>query len=618
MFSGFTNRAIGDYALIGDCETAALVAKDGSIDWLCWPRFDSGACFSALLGSEKHGRWRISPAREITRSSRRYCGDTLILETEFETRQGAVSLIDFMPIRKDRQISEIVRIVVGKRGRVDMRMEAAFRFDYGRIVPWVSRIEDGKIEGGLLRAVAGPHSAILKSPVPTHGENFTTVAEFSVGEGERVPFVLAHEASHLPPPRICDPEQALDETGAYWSEWSGRCHYDGPWKEAVTRSLITVKALTYRPTGGIVAAPTTSLPEQFGSTRNWDYRFCWLRDATFTLLSLINAGYRNEAESWCDWLLRAVAGAASQIQPLYGIGGEHRNDEVELDWLPGFGGSRPVRIGNGAYSQLQVDVFGNVMDALHAAAASGLDLHEASAGLQRELLKHLESVWREPDEGIWEVRSGRKHFVHSKLMSWVAFDRAVISCEKFGLAGPVNRWRALRDEIHAEIIEKGFDAEQGTFVQSYGSKVLDASVLLMPILGFLPPDDPRIVSTTRTIERELSKDGLLRRYDTGKAEDGLPASEAAFLACSFWLADNMILQGREHEARRLFEHLLSLRNDVGLLAEQYDVKRQAQAGNFPQAFSHFALIDTAFNFAGIKGAAREAHMKNQKNARTGM
>jgi len=596
-----TRQAISDYAMIGDCETAALVGRDGSIDWLCWPRFDSGACFTALLGDAEHGRWKIAPVGEISNVSRRYRDDTLILETTFETSEGAATVIDFMPMRKKRQTSEVVRIVVGERGRVRMRMDLALRFDYGRIIPWVTRTNDNN-----MRAIAGPHAVLLKPPVPFHGEGLTTVAEFDVAEGQRLPFLLVYEASHLSMSHPCEPEEALAETEAFWTEWAGRCAYDGPWKEAVTRSLITVKALTYRPTGGIVAAPTTSLPETLGGARNWDYRYCWLRDATFTLLALIDAGYREEAEAWCDWLLRAVAGAASQVQPLYGIGGEHRCDEVELDWLPGYADSKPVRIGNAAYSQLQVDVFGSAMDTLHQARACGLTLHEASHGLQRELIKHLEDVWREPDEGIWEVRAERQHFVHAKLMSWVAFDRAVKLAENFGLEGPVDQWRQTRDEIKAEILERGWSEERGAFVQAYGTDALDASVLLMPVMGFLPPDDARVIATTRAIERDLTRDGLVLRYDTEEAVDGLEGEEGAFLACSFWLVDNLILQDRRDDARALFERLLSLRNDVGLLAEQWDWNTGQQVGNFPQAFSHFALIDAAFNFAGMKGSARES------------
>ncbi|MBP0438334.1 glycoside hydrolase family 15 protein [Tianweitania sediminis] len=594
--------AIDDYALIGDCETAALVGRDGSIDWLCWPRFDSGACFAALLGTEDHGRWRMAPRDQVRSTSRRYRGDTLILETSFETEEGEVLIIDFMPVRAASHISDLVRIVVGRRGQVRMRMDLTVRFDYGRIIPWVTQAANGE----ALRAIAGPHSIMLTTPIETRGEGLSTVAEFRVSEGERIPFVLTYGASHFAPPEAGNAEDALAETEAFWSDWSGRCQYKGEWREPVMRSLITVKALSYRPTGGIVAAPTTSLPERLGGERNWDYRFCWLRDATFTLLSLIDAGYRQEAEAWCDWLLRAVAGAASQTQPLYGVAGEHRNDEVEIGWLPGYRDSRPVRIGNAAYSQLQIDVFGSILDTLHAARESGLTLHEASSSLQTELLKHLEDLWREPDDGIWEIRSDRRHFVHAKLMSWVAFDRAVKSSEKFGLGGPVDRWRKLRDEVRAEILEHGFDAERGAFVQAYGSRALDSALLLMPTYGFLPHNDPRMVSTVEAIEKNLMRDGLLLRYDTNETVDGVPGEEGAFLACSFWLADNMILQGRHADARRLFERLLSLRNDVGLLSEQYDLKAGALIGNFPQAFSHFALIETAFNFAGPRGAVGES------------
>ena len=425
--------------MIGDCETAALVGRDGSIDWLCWPRFDSGACFAALLGTKDHGRWKIAPVAEVHRVERRYRKNTLVLETLFDTAEGEISLIDFMPIRKERQISDVVRIVVGRKGRVRMRMDLAYRFDYGRIIPWVSKTGDGR-----LRAVAWPHAVLLSSPVETHGEDMTTVAEFDVDEGQRLPFIIDYDASHLPAPESRDPESSLRETEDYWTEWADQSQYEGPYKEAVIRSLITVKALTYRPTGGIVAAPTTSLPEQFGGSRNWDYRFCWLRDAAFSLRSLSSAGYRTEAEAWCDWLLRAVAGGASQVQPLYGVAGEHRHDEVTLDWLPGFAGSRPVRIGNAAYSQLQIDVFGSVIDTLYRARVDGLKLNEASSGLLLELMKHLEDIWREPDDGIWEVRSGRQHFVHSKLMSWVAFDRAIKFAEQFGMRGQLEKWRRLR------------------------------------------------------------------------------------------------------------------------------------------------------------------------------
>jgi GH15 family glucan-1,4-alpha-glucosidase len=590
---------IEDYALIGDCETAALVGCDGSIDWLCCPRFDSDACFAALLGGPEHGRWRIAPAGEVTAVQRRYRGDTLILETELETAEGVVRLIDFMPLRHGRRT--VVRVVEGSSGSVRMKMELVVRFDYGRTVPWMKRLPDN-----ALRAISGPHSLVFRSPVESQGRDLTTVSEFVVGEGDRVPFVLSYEASHLPPPGPVDFEGELAETEHAWLEWCSQCPYEGPWRDAVVRSLITIKALTYGPTGGIVAAPTTSLPEAVGGARNWDYRFCWLRDATFTILSLLNAGYRHEAEAWADWLLRAIAGLGSQVQPLYGVAGERRVHEYEIDWLPGFMGSRPVRIGNAAYHQLQLDIFGWAMDALHCARSYGLNLAEAGWDMQKEMLRNLEELWREPDEGIWEVRSEPQHFVHSKVMCWVAFDRAIDACERFGLEGPHEHWRQIRDTIHAEVCERGFDKTVGAFVQAYGAPHLDAAALLIPIVGFLPPDDPRVLSTTAAIERELMRDGYVLRYDTDRSDDGLPPGEGAFLACTFWLADNMILQNRQDDARQLFERLLELRNDVGLLSEQYDSVNARQCGNFPQAFSHFALIDTAYNFASAQGTARQA------------
>ncbi len=590
---------IEDYAMIGDCETAALVGRDGSIDWMCFPRFDSEACFAALLGKSEHGHWKLAPTGQVTRIRRRYRGNTLILETEFETADGAVRLIDFMPLRDGAP--KLIRVVEGKSGSVSMKMELVIRFDYGLTVPWIKRLPDN-----ALRAISGPHSLVLRSPVESHGRDLKTVAEFAVRQGDRVPFVLAYEASHLPPPGPADFDDELTETERAWSEWSAQCSYEGPWRDAVIRSLITIKALTYGPTGGIVAAPTTSLPELVGGTRNWDYRFCWLRDATFTILSLLNAGYRQEAEAWADWLLRAIAGQGSQVQPLYGVAGERRMREYEIDWLPGYKDSRPVRVGNAAYYQLQLDVFGWAMDALHCARGYGLNLAEAGWGMQKELLRHLEELWQKPDEGIWEVRSEPQHFVHSKVMCWVAFDRAISAVERFGLEGPVDHWRQIRDAIHTEVCERGFDEKVGAFVQAYGVPHLDAAALLIPIVGFLPARDPKVLSTTAAIERELVRDGLVLRYDTDRSEDGLEGGEGAFLACSFWLADNMILQDREADARRLFERLLALRNDVGLLAEQYDSDNSKQCGNFPQAFSHFALIDTAYNFASPRGTLREA------------
>ena len=581
---------IEDYAIIGDCETAALVSRTGSIDWLCWPRFDSGACFAALLGGPEHGHWQIAPADPNPRIRRRYKHGTLILETDFETPEGAVTLVDFMPLRG--HASDLARIVIGKRGRVEMRMELILRFYYGMIVPWVTRQQSG-----ALRAVAGPDSVMLTTDVPLRGKDLTTVAEFTVSEGQVVPFVMTYAPSHVPPPQSVNPQKALADTEKFWREWSNRCAYRGDWGEAVNRSLVTLKALTYRPTGGIVAAPTTSLPEQVGGPRNWDYRFCWLRDATLTLLALMDAGYYDEAAAWRDWLLRATAGSPSQIQIMYGLGGEHVLREWELPWLPGYENSKPVRVGNAAYGQLQLDVFGEVMDALHQGRRGGLTRSRDSWGLQQALIKHLSTVWQQPDQGMWEVRGGPQHFTYSKVMAWVAVDRAIKSADEFRRNGQIKHWRALRQKIHDEVCEKGFDRELGSFVQAYGSKLLDASLLMIPMVGFLPPEDPRVRGTVAQIEKRLLVDGLVLRYDSSKTEDGLPAGEGAFLACSFWLADNYVMLGRRQDALRLFEHLLSLRNDVGLLAEEYDAKARRQLGNFPQAFSHVALIDTALNLS---------------------
>ncbi len=580
---------IEDYALIGDCETAALVARDGSIDWLCWPRFDSGACFAALLGTPEHGRWLLAPTDSAARASRRYRKGTLILETEFETEQGAITLVDFMPPRG--AASDLVRLVVGRRGRVTLRTELVIRFDYGSVIPWVTHLEDGS----GLRAVGGPDMVVLHTPMPLHGEGLRTVGEFVVAAGETVPLVLTYSSSHLPPPAQIDPQAALAETEAFWREWSGAARETGEWSDVARRSLITLKALTYRPTGGIVAAPTTSVPEQIGGPRNWDYRYCWLRDATLMLLALMNAGYYDEAQAWRDWLLRAVAGSPSQMQIMYGVAGERRLTEWEVPWLPGYEGSRPVRIGNAAYGQLQLDVFGEVMDALHQARLGGLAATEAGWDLQKALLRKLERAWREPDEGIWEVRGPRQHFTYSKIMAWVAYDRALASAESFGLDGPLDDWRALRHEIHAEICDKGFDPELGSFVQAYGSKQLDASLLLIAAVGFLPPDDPRVRGTVEAIERDLVWDGLVLRYRTEETADGLPPGEGAFLACSFWLVDAYVQLGRVEDARRLLDRLLSIRNDVGLLAEEYDPDAKRQVGNFPQAFSHLALINSIHN-----------------------
>jgi GH15 family glucan-1,4-alpha-glucosidase len=585
---------IEDYGLIGDCESAALVARDGSIDWLCWPRFDSEACFAALLGTRDNGRWLIAPQGGADRVTRRYRPNTLILETYFETDDGTVTLVDFMPARdftsmRDRNPT-LVRLVVGERGRVAMCTELILRFGFGAVVPWVTRMEDG-----TLRAVAGPDMVVMHTPVHLKGENFTTVGRFTVSAGEMVPFVLTYAPSHLPAPTPVAPQEALDATESFWRGWSTHCRPAGQWSDAVVRSLITLKALTYAPTGGIVAAPTTSLPERFGGSRNWDYRFCWLRDATLTLLTLLNAGFHNSAQAWNEWLLRAIAGSPDAIQIMYGIGGERRMIEWEASWLPGYEGSRPVRIGNAAHLQLQLDVFGEVMDAAHQARRSGLATHESGWDVHLKLLEHLADVWKEPDEGIWEVRGEPRQFTHSKVMAWVAFDRAIKSAEMFGFEGPIDRWRKIREEIFDMTCAQGFDEKLGSFVQYFGSKEVDASLLLMPSVGFLPVDDARVKGTIAAIERELLLDGLVLRYRTRSGVDGLDAGEGAFLACSFWLADVYILQGRRAEAEQLFRRLVSLCNDVGLLSEEYDCRSRRLAGNFPQAFSHVGLVNTAFN-----------------------
>ena len=590
---------IEDYALIGDCETAALVSKEGSIDWLCWPRFDSGACFAALLGDANNGRWRIAPAGVAgfdagVRVRRRYRRDTLILETEFTTTDGtgAIVLIDFMPLREGRASSHLVRLVVGKHGTVPMRTELAVRFGYGGWAPWVTRSETGD-----LCAIAGPDMLHLRTPVELRGEGLTTVGDFSVSAGQRVPFVLTYVPSHLPLPEPVDAEDALRSTEEFWQSWVSARQGTEQHAEIITRSLITLKALTYAPTGGIVAAPTTSLPEQLGGTRNWDYRFCWLRDATLTLLALMNAGYYDEARAWRDWLLRAAAGSPAEIQIMYGLAGERWLAEHEVPWLAGYENSKPVRIGNAAADQLQLDVFGEVMDALHQARVGGLQHLAAAWELQRALLAHLETVWRAPDEGIWEVRSGRHHFTHSKVMAWVAFDRSIKAVEAFGLDGPVDRWRRIRTEIHEEVCRRAFNTKIGSFVQAYDSDLLDASALLIPQVGFLPPEDARVQGTIKAIERKLLRGGFVLRYDTAATDDGLSPGEGAFLPCSFWLADAYVLLGRLADAQRLFERLVGLCNDVGLLAEEFDINAQRLVGNFPQAFSHIALVNTAHNVA---------------------
>ncbi len=579
-------QPIEDYALIGDCHTAALVGKDGSIDWLCLPRFDAPACFAALLGDSDHGRWLIAPAAGVTKTTRRYRGDTLILETDFETDSGAVRVIDCMPLDAARW--DVVRIVQGLRGRVAMRMELVIRFDYGSIVPWVRQFDDGRVF-----AIGGPDTLELQTPVATHGEAMKTVAEFEVAAGERFPFALTYRLSHETPVPPIDVEAAVQETETSWLEWSSRCAAPARWRPAVVRSLLTLKALTYGATGGIVAAPTTSLPEQLGGVRNWDYRYCWLRDATFTLNALLLAGYTEEAASWREWLLRAVAGSPEDLQILYSVTGERRLEELELPWLPGYGGAAPVRIGNAASKQFQLDVYGEVMDTLHLARAAGLESLPHAWEIQLAVLDFLGRAWREPDEGLWEIRGPRQHFVHSKVMAWVAFDRGVKDAEAFGLEGPVALWRKTRDEIHAQVCNQGFDRDRNTFVQHYGTTELDASLLLIPLVGFLPPDDPRVLGTIAAVERELVVDGFAMRYSTASGVDNLPAGEGAFLPCTFWLADALAVTGRRAEAEALFDKLVARCNDVGLLSEEIDPRSGRMLGNFPQALTHMALVNTA-------------------------
>jgi len=588
---------IEDYALIGDTFTTALVGRDGSIDWLCVPRIDSPACFAALLGDVDNGRWLIAPEGEVRRTSRRYRDDTLVLETEFETETGVVALIDFMPVGGDEHCVDLVRLVQGRRGEVPMTTDLVFRFDYGQVVPWVQRSPDG------LTAVAGPDALHLVTPAELHGENFHTTGRFVVRAGETVPFWLhwfrSYEQRYAPG----EPLRLLEQTEAWWRAWASRCQTPERWREPVVRSLITLKALTYSPAGGIAAAATTSLPEQLGGERNWDYRYCWLRDATFTLYALLVSGYQDEARAWREWLLRAVAGKPSQLHIMYGVAGERYLPERELPWLAGYEGSRPVRVGNAAHTQLQLDVYGEVADVFHVARKFGIERDDHAWRLEKVLLDYLEGAWELPDEGIWEVRGPRRHFTHSKVMAWVAADRAVKAVERFGLDGPVERWRELRQRIHADVCAKGFDPERKAFVQHYGGKDLDASLLMMALVGFLPPHDPRNVGTVEAIQRELTHDGLVRRYPTREEIDGLPPGEGTFLACSFWLADNLVMLGRVDEAKALFEQLLALRNDVGLLAEQYDPVHKRQLGNFPQAFSHVGLVNTAHNLMEAVGPA---------------
>ncbi|MBI1915807.1 MAG: glycoside hydrolase family 15 protein [Planctomycetes bacterium] len=588
---------IEDYALIGDCQTAALVSREGSIDWLCLPRFDSAACFAALLGTPEHGRWLLAPKGEVRECRRRYRDDTLILETDYRTDSGEVTVLDFMPVRS-KQL-DLIRIVEGRRGQVAMQTEIVIRFDYGSLVPWVRREYSGIV------AIAGPDVVHIRSDVPLHGENFRTVADFTVSEGERVSFALTWHPSFEPAPGSIDPGEALDATDNWWRDWSARCTYDDEWREAVLRSLITLKALTYAPSGGLVAAPTTSLPEQIGSVRNWDYRYCWVRDSTFALYALMMNGYREEARAWREWLLRAVAGRASQLNIMYGVTGERRLTELTLDWLPGYENSTPVRIGNAAWQQCQLDIFGEVMDSLHVARSVGLQTSSDGWRVQREMMEELEKRWDQPDEGIWEVRGPRRHFTHSKMMAWVALDRSIRDAEKHGLKCPLDTWRRLRDRIHAEVCEKGFNPKVGAFTQYYGSKDLDASLLMMAQVGFLPPDDPRVRGTVEAIEKHLTHDGFVLRYSTETDVDGLPPGEGVFFMCTFWLADNYALMGRLDDARKLFERLLALRNEVGLLSEEYDPTAKRMLGNFPQAFSHIGLINTARNLVDHQGPAQK-------------
>jgi GH15 family glucan-1,4-alpha-glucosidase len=589
---------IEDYALIGDLQTAALVSRYGAVDWLCLPRFDSGALFAALLGSPENGQWAMHPTGEFRSVARRYRGDTLVLETELENADGSVRLVDFMPPRETKP--DVVRIVEGVRGRVEMEMELVIRFDYGDIVPWVRNVE------GTLVAIAGPDAVALRTPVELEGRDLRTHASFTVAEGERVPFVLTWFPSNEPLPTPVEPDVALRDTESYWEEWAERCTYYGRWHDAVHRSLLTLKALTYAPTGGIVAAPTTSLPEALGGVRNWDYRYCWLRDATLTLLALLRAGYIEEARSWRDWLLRAIAGSPEDVQIMYGVAGERRLTELQLPWLAGYEGSQPVRIGNGASNQLQLDVYGEVVEALYRARARGLEPSDDSWRLTSKIIDWLESGWRQEDEGIWEVRGPRRHFTHSKVMAWVAFDRAVKMVEQIGREGNADRWRACREDVRQDVLKSGFNPDVGTFVQYYGSDRLDASLLLMPLVGFLPATDERVVATVEAIRRDLLRDGFVERYraDAENVDvDGLPPGEGVFLPCSFWLVAVLAQQGKHDEAIELYERLLSLRNDVGLISEEYDPESKRLVGNFPQAFTHLALVETAFS---LEKAARGA------------
>ena len=595
------SKPLEDYGLIGNMISAALVGRDGSIDWLCLPRFDSAACFAALLGDPSHGRWLIAPEHPY-RVSRSYLAGTAVLQTRFTTETGTVSVTDFMPFTEDEEKVDLVRVVDGVDGEVPLLMDLCIRFNYGQAIPWVRRRDYG------LSAVAGPDAVELHTTVPLHGQDMTTRASFTVRAGESIPFTLSYHPSHRTPHFVPDHTESLGRTISWWREWSRHCRFESVnehWCEAVTRSLITLKLLVFAPTGGIIAAPTTSLPEAIGRQRNWDYRYCWLRDSALTLYALLNGGYREEAEAWRQWLLRAAAGHPEQLQIVYGVGGERWLPENDIPWLPGYQGSRPVRTGNMAANQLQLDVYGEVIDTMHAAREAELSALDEAWRMQKVLLAHLEAVWNQPDQGIWEMRGPPRHFTHSRLLCWVAFDRAVRSCEHFNLDGDIQRWRLIRDQIHADICAHGFDASRNTFVQHYEGKSLDAALLLIPQVGFLPVDDPRVVGTIAAIERELLHDGFVRRYAAEEVNDGIGGEEGAFLACSFWLADAYVMLGRTEDAMRLFDSLLSLRNDLGLLSEEYEPKQRRLLGNFPQAFSHISLINTACNLADAHGPARQ-------------
>lgn len=599
-------RSIEDYAMIGNCETAALVARDGSIDWMCLPRFDSDACFAALLGTPENGRWLIAPTARA-RSKRQYRSGTMILETEFVTATGTALLTDFMPLNTAKP--KIIRIVRGVSGRVHMQSELVIRFDYGRTVPWVTRRKEATV------AVAGPHLLAIRTPVTLEGKDLRTVGDFTVTKGQEVEFVMEYGSSSEPAPRGVDWRKSLRRTDEAWNRWTAQLNYEGPWAAALKRSLITVKALTYAPTGGIVAAPTASLPERLGGALNWDYRYCWVRDATFTLLALIHAGYHAEADRWKEWLKRAVAGSFDQLQMLYGVGGERRLLEWQADWLSGYRGSAPVRIGNAAIEQLQLDVYGELADCLYQARCACIGNEDKEGfNLQAELLAHLETIWREPDNGIWEIRGRKQHYTHSKMMAWVAFDRTIKTSEQFEMGGPVDRWKAVRQQIHDDVCRRGFNRKVGAFVQTYGSKRLDASLLMMPLVGFLAANDPRVQGTVRQIERQLMRDGFVLRYEVPDLKDG-SAGEGAFLPCSFWLADTYELMGRHAEATRLLERLFGVCNDVGLLSEEYDFETGRQLGNFPQALTHLAVVNSVLNlFAKAGGPAHQRSSRRPHRA----